>query len=1379
MNIGGQVYNSEKFVTARSSERKTGWYAKFQVHADSEAQTVDDFQHYGENDRKEKGRYRFGFGYIVGPSVFVWGSYHYPLWELVCESELPYGDERRPLVIAPVFTWADLPSNVPLRFVETSWNEGYYENVSTGQQYPDTRDWKWIYYTAAGQPQYFKPATFRWLLTLPYIFHDPDIYNIFMLSPGVPASIRSDELRTFYIPNFNWSLDWTVEMMWEGSCEELCEIVSSWDYPGNGYWFQDGFGITTAYFEDVDTTEANGKLTVNGNTIDLHPWLFSGRTYSPELDPPLYALCGMTGPALVFGRGMCWLGEHSLLNMGPQLPFSNPIGTIYDFHDIFNYFTWDRVEETPVECARMRFGTSESDWSVHKKFWATAEGWTPSAILMTNRPVNVRTDVSDDGWFIHKASAPLGQRFRGFLPGYPKYTGVRICLENLGMQYRFIGETMGMNNELFSTPKPRYRDEAGSRHDVWEGDTSPIIRYMGEWILSMLHHPGADYSGGWYIEEYEMHQEAGAPECEEHYYTFSCEDSSPDYLQIQLLNPLDFNITDTDRDPNLNPILAEDAEKGDYQVVVELGENNNFINRFLVGQAILLYHDPDTYEVRKLVEIDPAGTLVFDEALEHDYSAGDVCSPGYNHRILLDFPREKQVALLKFPSEFTLEEWTYRNLWTKHGNCTVTHSTSEGGYIDITNISEGDYLERVFVGHWPLARFIRLALRCRDKDTHEDVMPDFKLVFDFEYRPNTFNCEPDDPEDIIHFSREYSYWRRYTGSNILFWADSCNPDGASKSDDMQSYIQECFPLLWTTYNQKKKTYEQDVAETRWSWPFSRIGRVRITNLNPQHEYRFYAIGGTRHITLKTPIKPPQLIVSKEALGWFLAGRWYHASSGEKVHHDFWVYRNSLFVDQGRVGWEGITIQKQITEESVTLMDIFSVKNVLQPGTYGVVAHPGAKTGDYRVNLKFLRGSNRTSEVQMFHSQDVQEFKTVSWWPHSMQIEFTEPLEHDYVEDDLVYMQPNQRYPWADMKSGDLECYGENTDPNWWDSEREVWITENAMWAWDRFPAQFLKDGLFDMSAQSFSPVIGLPVFDRLKCNNWYGDGTNIRSRSVITARYRNIVQAKFFGLFFKDKIIPHDEDSTGWEVAYESFYYDGQFTDRVGFAYSKRHNSFAKAIFGTAESIKYSLYDRQPFRLCLRPAAEEIGKFGGLDYLHNLFNGVGYVARVQDEVLTVSRTFDWGKTWFEAKKINVEEAQNPCLYGVNTLDNGAGLAWDDGTDLQTVWSNDNFDTHEEVRTLLENAKHCRVRTHPLSGVTLVAGWREEENGVGKIIVCRSFDFGKTLSDEVVVASSVPEQAIGLDGSHQEQGIWTLVYNDSEGNLVTKWSADNGLSWMTA
>ena len=183
-----------------------------------------------------------------------------------------------------------------------------------------------------------------------------------------------------------------------------------------------------------------------------------------------------------------------------------------------------------------------------------------------------------------------------------------------------------------------------------------------------------------------------------------------------------------------------------------------------------------------------------------------------------------------------------------------------------------------------------------------------------------------------------------------------------------------------------------------------------------------------------------------------------------------------------------------------------------------------------------------------------------------------------------------------------------------------------------------------------------------------------------------------------------------------------------------------------------------------------------LDLLIDRLTGIGLLAIAGDGTVEVRRTFDYGQTFEVAVLVaGTEASTDVSLFLAPDADRKVGLAYSQAGSVRAVWSADWFETVGEAMILLSNVTHGKARINPLTGIMLIAGWRDN-----KIVVARSFDFGATAVEVPTPAvPDVPEGAFALDCAPDSHARWCIVYKDAAEDLHTRWSADNGLSWVTA
>jgi hypothetical protein len=337
------------------------------------------------------------------------------------------------------------------------------------------------------------------------------------------------------------------------------------------------------------------------------------------------------------------------------------------------------------------------------------------------------------------------------------------------------------------------------------------------------------------------------------------------------------------------------------------------------------------------------------------------------------------------------------------------------------------------------------------------------------------------------------------------------------------------------------------------------------------------------------------------------------------------------------------------------------------------------------------------------------------------------------------------------------------NPVWFDESTNRYTTEAVLFAVDCCPVWFLEE------AESTINLQARPVYDYIECSNWYGDGSDTipaYSLNRLVFRYDKVLQGRIQGILW-DNMAPASGvtvDITSPEQT------ENLTTDSGGYSRSSNHNDPASS--SEYNATMTPIHNRTWYRV-----ARSQGTVGGCEVLIDKLTGMGVLAYVANSKAYIKRTSNFGRTWFGARAVSgVSTPGSLALFGCYDNMNSIGLAWDDGTDIKCLRTTDNFNSNWGVSTLLSGATQVKARVHPLTGLTLIAGW---DNNT--IIVGRSYDYGKTLTGGTVTAvSNVADAAFGLDFAPDSRCRWCITCQDAiSGNYVTYWSTDHGLSWVLA
>jgi hypothetical protein len=270
--------------------------------------------------------------------------------------------------------------------------------------------------------------------------------------------------------------------------------------------------------------------------------------------------------------------------------------------------------------------------------------------------------------------------------------------------------------------------------------------------------------------------------------------------------------------------------------------------------------------------------------------------------------------------------------------------------------------------------------------------------------------------------------------------------------------------------------------------------------------------------------------------------------------------------------------------------------------------------------------------------------------------------------------------------------------------------------------------------------------------------------------YEKYVRAHLFGL-----ALDTNKPANGCEVAVTAYNRsESVYADNIGawLTYGVAEHTPNPTLTTDRDSWTALVYGREFYRVILDGTGQAAGD--GLDFHVDRLTGVGMLAYVaSDGGVYAQRTHDHGKSWQPPQRV-AASGSRPCVMMDATERHLWGVAYNSGANVRLARSADAFETAEDVE-LMTGITHSRVRINELTGVMIVAGWRDSDDS---IVASQSFDNGVTLSTPVVVAA-VPEQAFGLAPAPTERGTWCITCRDAGGDVQTYWSTDNGLTWSLA
>jgi hypothetical protein len=362
------------------------------------------------------------------------------------------------------------------------------------------------------------------------------------------------------------------------------------------------------------------------------------------------------------------------------------------------------------------------------------------------------------------------------------------------------------------------------------------------------------------------------------------------------------------------------------------------------------------------------------------------------------------------------------------------------------------------------------------------------------------------------------------------------------------------------------------------------------------------------------------------------------------------------------------------------------------------------------------------------------------------------------------------------------------DPAWWDAVAENYTTEDALFCRNKMPARYLNQyvrelGNAHLRSRQSGVIYARPYYVTVRVHRHYGDGVGTVNDGPLKFYFAKTLHGRINGSLWKNGKVPHDINQPSFSLDIESAARSETVASNgTGNYESGPHTNPALLDFGHQEisttvdegatiyaATHPNLRQMGWLRICLYDVAD----VGNIDLLIDRFTGMGAIAYVQGGVLFARRTYNYGKSFFPPIEISRSGTpRRPSLFRAPDARSIWGVAWDDGTNVLRTYTTDAWTTLSEVTTMLAGATLVRTKVHPLTGVMLVAGWKE-----GNIIVARSLDYGKTISDGPIAAiAGMPEEAFGLDVAPDARSTWCIVAKNSGGEHVTYWSTDNGLTW---
>ena len=421
-----------------------------------------------------------------------------------------WGHASIPLGISmiPVLTWADYASGVQ-EIIGIGGGATYSDsNVEASKTWGTSAAWEVGKNNASDYPN-LHAKSYRYLLTWNgYTDADGKYHQPYYLTAGHDAEWHNGmtDFPIFPIVGYvfvsGWTLDADIEALFRIPSVETVEIQQlledevphSWSFPtGSG---DSGMGTTEAEFVDIanlpeDLTFVAGS--VNGsdftqNVSTWSDWTFD-RYREIQISGGVSDTIGVWYPYDTSGGGSSSVGGL--------------IGSVLTFFE-------------------GSIGTTETQAMLPRNYSAYGEA-----------SGGYRWDASATGG---DTDASLKYTGNGCTSG----TGEIKCVwSDLGIAYVFDGEVMFMGDTADVTPSPEFIDLSDAPDNLdfvtkgttWSGETSPMIQYSGEWVLTMTKPNNAAMTGS-------------SPDDVPEYVSpgrWEMKDPSPTQFQCKLTNPLDYN----------------------------------------------------------------------------------------------------------------------------------------------------------------------------------------------------------------------------------------------------------------------------------------------------------------------------------------------------------------------------------------------------------------------------------------------------------------------------------------------------------------------------------------------------------------------------------------------------------------------------------------------------------------------------------------------------------------------------------------------------------------------------------------------------------------------------------------------------------------------
>lgn len=385
-----------------------------------------------------------------GNYTYLWSKMYYTEdGEIIAGRATAGGASYFPYALYLVVTWSDYPTGLFYTVFDYSPGGGYIDDsgMETPAAIKASYDDGWVHSSpilSPPYPDYLRGVEYRYYCCL---WEYDDVannikYALHYMSEGTGTTLITG-LRTEYVPTVGQTITGELEVSIQISSHERVDIQQTgWSWPENTK--KCGIGNTVAYFDDVADEPSSGWVSngilANGSYYKRQP--ISG--YAFDTHTSWSMSCGGWGNTDIAGvtyegaGGLC-LGNHDTY---------------------FRYVTGGNLSSQQL-LAKAKVGTTDCNLRL---------GYDGSvAYSFTGESGTVKGVGSGDTIYFYAQSTNAGT--------------VTASWTDMGISLKYAGSSVRMDgNAPRELIDPAYKDINGHQ---WQGDTSDLIVYSGNWVLSM------------------------------------------------------------------------------------------------------------------------------------------------------------------------------------------------------------------------------------------------------------------------------------------------------------------------------------------------------------------------------------------------------------------------------------------------------------------------------------------------------------------------------------------------------------------------------------------------------------------------------------------------------------------------------------------------------------------------------------------------------------------------------------------------------------------------------------------------------------------------------------------------------------------------------